>query len=70
MSTSSTSTQPSIGSSQNAEEDMTANKALDVLIQCAYAGQSRGAWRMEEVPVILKAINFFVKQSPTPSSTN
>lgn len=48
--------------SSNENEEMTASKALDVLVQCAYAGQSRGAWRMEEVPIILKAINFFTQQ--------
>ena len=42
-------------------EEMTPNKALDVLVQAVYVGQSRGAWRLEEVPILLRAIEVFAK---------
>lgn len=37
-------------------DDMNPGKALELLVSSIYVGQSRGAWRMEEVPVLLKAI--------------
>lgn len=61
----STSATPTINASSSNEE-MTPQKAVEVLVQCAYVGQSRGAWRMEEVPVILKAIAVF-QQRPAQS---
>lgn len=59
----STSSPQLINAASGNNEEMTAQKAIEVLVQCAYVGQSRGAWRMEEVPVILKAIAFFQRPS-------
>lgn len=36
--------------------------ALNVLVNAIHVGQSRGAWKLEETPVLLKAINSFVKK--------
>lgn len=54
---------------QSATEDLTPAKALDILVQSVYIGQSRGVWRLEEVPVLLKAVQVFLKETPKPSET-
>jgi hypothetical protein len=54
-------------------DEMTPNKALDVLVQAVYVGQSRGAWRLEEVPILLRAIEVFAKnleQKPAEGGKN
>jgi len=35
------------------------NGALNILVNAVYVGQSRGAWKLEEVEVLLKAIKAF-----------
>jgi len=43
-------------------EEMTPQKAIEILIQAVFVGQKRGAWNLEEVPILLKAVQHFTKQ--------
>ena len=38
------------------------NTALNILVNAVHVGQSRGAWKLDETPVLLKAIRAFVKK--------
>jgi len=48
------------GAPESDKFDQTA--ALNVLVNAVHVGQNRGAWKLEEVPILLKAINSFVKK--------
>lgn len=43
-------------------EVMDQNTALNVLVDAIRVGQSRGAWRLEETEILLKAIRTFTKK--------
>jgi hypothetical protein len=38
------------------------NTALNILVNSVHVGQSRGAWKLEETELLLKAIRSFVKK--------
>jgi len=44
------------------EKDFDQNTALNVLVNAVHVGQSRGAWRLEETEVLLRAIRSFLKK--------
>jgi len=44
------------------DEKFDQNTALNVLVNAVHVGQNRGAWRLEETPILLKAINAFMKK--------
>jgi len=41
------------------KEVLDQNAALNILVNAIHVGQSRGAWKLEEVEVLLKAIRAF-----------
>lgn len=53
-------TTTNFGAPESDNFDQTA--ALNVLVNAVHVGQNRGAWKLEEVPILLKAINAFVKK--------
>jgi len=40
-------------------ETMDQNTALNILVNAVHIGQSRGAWKLEETEVLLRAIKAF-----------
>lgn len=44
------------------EENLDQNTALNILVNAVHVGQNRGAWKLEETPILLKAIHAFVKK--------
>ena len=40
-------------------EDLSQTEALGILINAIYVGQQRGAWKLDETEVLLKAIRAF-----------
>jgi len=36
--------------------------ALNILVNAIHVGQSRGAWKLEEAEILLKAIRVFIKK--------
>jgi len=44
------------------QENFDQNTALNILVNAVHIGQSRGAWKLDETPVLLKAIRAFVKK--------
>ena len=49
-------------SSQQIPETLDQNTALNILVNAVHVGQSRGAWKLEETELLLKAIRSFVKK--------
>ena len=47
---------------QPSEEIFDQNTALNVLVNAVHVGQNRGAWKLEETPILLKAIQAFMKK--------
>jgi len=43
-------------------EEMDQNMALNILVNAIHLGQTRGAWKLEEVPTLLKAIKCFTRK--------
>jgi len=52
-------------SSENGE--LTPQQAIERLVQAIYVGQTRGAWKLEEVPELLRAVKVF---TAPPSQNN
>lgn len=48
--------------------ELTPQQAIERLIQSVYIGQTRGAWKLEEVPELLRAVKVFT--SPPQNSNN
>ena len=48
--------------SQQIPESLDQNTALNILVNAVHVGQSRGAWKLEETELLLKAIRSFVKK--------
>ncbi len=46
----------------NDSDVMDQNTALKTLINAVHVGQSRGAWKLDEVEVLIKAIKTFQKK--------
>ena len=46
---------------QNVPEQLDQNTALSILVNAVHVGQSRGAWKLEETEVLLRAIRAFVR---------
>ena len=46
---------------QNVPEKLDQNTALSILVNAVHVGQSRGAWKLEETEILLRAIRAFVK---------
>ena len=46
---------------QNIPEKLDQNTALSILVNAVHVGQSRGAWKLEETEVLLRAIRAFVR---------
>lgn len=46
----------------NDSEIMDQNTALNILVDAIRIGQSRGAWKLEETEILLKAIRTFTKK--------
>jgi len=44
-------------------EPLDQNAALNILVSAIHVGQSRGAWKLEESEVLLKAIRAFTKKN-------
>jgi hypothetical protein len=44
------------------EENLDQNTALNILVNAVHVGQNRGAWKLEETPILLKAIQAFMKK--------
>ncbi len=38
------------------------NTALNILVNAVHVGQARGAWKLEESEVLLRAIRVFIKK--------
>ena len=55
---------------QNIPEKIDQNTALSILVNAVHVGQSRGAWKLEETEVLLRAIRAFVRQSTDESGNN
>jgi len=49
-------------SSQQIPDTLDQNTALNILVNAVHVGQSRGAWKLEETELLLKAIRSFVKK--------
>ncbi len=43
-------------------EKLDQQTALNILVNAVHVGQSRGAWKLEEAEVLLKAIRVFMKK--------
>ena len=55
---------------QNVPEKLDQNTALSILVNAVHVGQSRGAWKLEETEVLLRAIRAFVRPSTEESAEN
>lgn len=47
--------------------EITPQQAIERMIQAIYVGQTRGAWKLEEVPELLKAIKVFTTPQGSPA---
>lgn len=54
----------------NVPEKLDQNTALSILVNAVHVGQSRGAWKLEETEVLLRAIRAFVRPSTEESAEN
>jgi len=52
----------SLTETKNLPEVIDQNTALNILVDAIRVGQSRGAWKLEETEVLLKAIRAFTKK--------
>lgn len=50
-------------------DDLTPQQAIERMIQAIYVGQTRGAWKLEEVPELLRAIKVFTSGSAPANNT-
>ena len=55
---------------QNIPEKIDQNTALSILVNAVHVGQSRGAWKLEETEVLLRAIRAFVRPSSSESEND
>lgn len=55
-------------SSPTGNGELTPQQAIERLIQAVYIGQTRGAWKLEEVPELLRAIKVFTTNSAQSST--
>ena len=49
--------------------ELTPQLAIERLVQAIYVAQSRGAWKLEEVPELLRAIKVFTSTTAPPSTS-
>lgn len=49
-------------------EELDQKSALKILVNAIQVGQSRGAWKLEEVPTLLKAIEVFTTPPQQPQT--